>query len=169
MVKEGDEVSSGDIIAEIETDKATMELEAVDEGTIGKILVAKEGTEGCRGQLSQSASCLRKVKTQGGISKTSDQYRCCCRQQFGSGTARNSQSPDFLSEPPAVQGAKNQLLPRQSRRHRLLRVAPVCSRARWQERIAANAGRRPGSCLQGQWTQRADCEGGRGKSDVRWR
>lgn len=45
MVKEGDEVSSGDIIAEIETDKATMELEAVDEGKIGKILV-QEGTEG---------------------------------------------------------------------------------------------------------------------------
>lgn len=45
MVKEGDEVSSGDIIAEIETDKATMELEAVDEGKIGKILVAA-GTEG---------------------------------------------------------------------------------------------------------------------------
>ncbi len=45
MVKEGDEVSSGDIIAEIETDKATMELEAADEGTIGKILIA-EGTEG---------------------------------------------------------------------------------------------------------------------------
>ena len=39
LVKEGDEVSSGDIIAEIETDKATMELEAVDEGKIGKILV----------------------------------------------------------------------------------------------------------------------------------
>lgn len=45
LVKEGDDVSSGDIIAEIETDKATMELEAVDEGTIGKILV-NEGTEG---------------------------------------------------------------------------------------------------------------------------
>lgn len=45
LVKEGDTVSSGDIIAEIETDKATMELEAVDEGTIGKILVS-EGTEG---------------------------------------------------------------------------------------------------------------------------
>jgi len=45
MVKEGDEVASGDIIAEIETDKATMELEAVDEGRIGKILVS-EGTEG---------------------------------------------------------------------------------------------------------------------------
>ncbi|WP_224702429.1 pyruvate dehydrogenase complex dihydrolipoamide acetyltransferase [Devosia aquimaris] len=43
-VKEGDSVSSGDVIAEIETDKATMEVEAVDEGKIGKIVVA-EGTE----------------------------------------------------------------------------------------------------------------------------
>ena len=43
-VKEGDEVRSGDIIAEIETDKATMEVEAVDEGRIGKLLVA-EGTD----------------------------------------------------------------------------------------------------------------------------
>ncbi|UYQ70573.1 pyruvate dehydrogenase complex dihydrolipoamide acetyltransferase [Pelagibacterium flavum] len=43
-VKEGDSVSSGDVIAEIETDKATMEVEAVDEGTIGKILVS-EGSE----------------------------------------------------------------------------------------------------------------------------
>ena len=45
LVKEGDAVSSGDIMAEIETDKATMEFEAVDEGVIGKILIA-EGTEG---------------------------------------------------------------------------------------------------------------------------
>jgi len=45
LKKEGDTVSSGDILAEIETDKATMEFEAVDEGTMGKILVA-EGTEG---------------------------------------------------------------------------------------------------------------------------
>ena len=44
MVKEGDTVQSGDIIAEIETDKATMEFEVVDEGIIGKILVS-EGTE----------------------------------------------------------------------------------------------------------------------------
>jgi pyruvate dehydrogenase E2 component (dihydrolipoamide acetyltransferase) len=43
--KEGDAVKSGDVIAEIETDKATMEVEAVDEGVLGKILVA-EGTEG---------------------------------------------------------------------------------------------------------------------------
>jgi len=43
-VKEGDDVSSGDVIAEIETDKATMEVEAVDEGTVARILIA-EGTE----------------------------------------------------------------------------------------------------------------------------
>ncbi len=47
MVKEGDAVSAGDVIAEIETDKATMEFEAVDEGVIGKILV-QEGTEGVK-------------------------------------------------------------------------------------------------------------------------
>jgi pyruvate dehydrogenase E2 component (dihydrolipoamide acetyltransferase) len=47
LVKEGDTVSSGDILAEIETDKATMEFEAVDEGTIAKILVP-EGSDGVK-------------------------------------------------------------------------------------------------------------------------
>ena len=47
LVKEGDEVTSGDLLAEIETDKATMEFEAVDEGTIAKIVIA-EGTEGVK-------------------------------------------------------------------------------------------------------------------------
>jgi len=45
LVKEGDTVNSGDLLAEIETDKATMEFEAVDEGVVGKILIA-EGSEG---------------------------------------------------------------------------------------------------------------------------
>ncbi|NSY36935.1 pyruvate dehydrogenase complex dihydrolipoamide acetyltransferase [Leisingera sp. ANG59] len=47
LVKEGDTVASGDLIAEIETDKATMEFEAVDEGVVGKILIA-EGSEGVK-------------------------------------------------------------------------------------------------------------------------
>ncbi|GGD40716.1 pyruvate dehydrogenase complex dihydrolipoamide acetyltransferase [Sinisalibacter lacisalsi] len=47
LVKEGDTVSAGDLIAEIETDKATMEFEAADEGIVGKILVA-EGSEGVK-------------------------------------------------------------------------------------------------------------------------
>src|SRR4051812_19047011 len=45
--KEGDKVKSGDVLAEIETDKATMEVEAVDEGTLGKIVVP-EGTQGVK-------------------------------------------------------------------------------------------------------------------------
>jgi pyruvate dehydrogenase E1 component beta subunit len=55
LKKEGDEVAAGDIIAEIETDKATMEFEAVDEGTLGKILV-DEGTEGV--QVNQPIAIL---------------------------------------------------------------------------------------------------------------
>src|SRR5215831_10768339 len=46
-VKEGDPVKAGDVLAEIETDKATMEFEAIDEGRIGKILVP-EGSEGVK-------------------------------------------------------------------------------------------------------------------------
>src|SRR5258708_15026444 len=45
--KEGDTVKSGDVLAEIETDKATMEVEAIDEGTMGKIVVP-EGTQGVK-------------------------------------------------------------------------------------------------------------------------
>ena len=47
LVKVGDTVASGDVMAEIETDKATMEFEAVDEGVIAEILIA-EGTEGVK-------------------------------------------------------------------------------------------------------------------------
>lgn len=47
LVNEGDTVSAGDILAEIETDKATMEFEAVDEGILGKILV-EAGTDGVK-------------------------------------------------------------------------------------------------------------------------
>ena len=47
LVKEGDSIGPGDVIAEIETDKATMEVEAVDEGTVGKLLVS-EGTQGVK-------------------------------------------------------------------------------------------------------------------------
>ena len=54
LVKEGDTVESGDLLAEIETDKATMEFEAVDEGVIGKILIA-EGTEGV---IVNTAICI---------------------------------------------------------------------------------------------------------------
>ena len=47
LVKEGDKIAAGKVIAEIETDKATMEVEAVDEGVVGKILI-QAGTEGVK-------------------------------------------------------------------------------------------------------------------------
>ena len=47
LIREGDDVTSGDVIAEIETDKATMEVEAIDEGVLGRIIV-DEGTEGVK-------------------------------------------------------------------------------------------------------------------------
>src|SRR5262247_1208786 len=72
LKKEGDTVKSGDVIAEIETDKATMEVEAADEGTLGKILVP-EGSENIKvnsviGVLledGEDASALAKLKTNG--------------------------------------------------------------------------------------------------------
>ena len=59
LVKEGDDVKSGDILAEIETDKATMEFEAVDEGKIAKILVP-EGTDGVKVGAADRAACRRR-------------------------------------------------------------------------------------------------------------
>src|ERR671922_741439 len=65
LKKEGDAVKAGDVIAEIETDKATMEVEAVDEGTVARILVP-EGTENVKGNTpiavllaeDEDAACL---------------------------------------------------------------------------------------------------------------
>ena len=65
LKKEGDKVKSGDVIAEIETDKATMEVEAVDEGTIAKILVP-EGTQDVRGQRRDRGAGRRRRGCEGG-------------------------------------------------------------------------------------------------------
>src|SRR5258707_10366880 len=65
-VKEGDAVKAGDILAEIETDKATMEFEAIDEGRIGKILVP-EGAEGVKVNVP-----IAVLETENGDSKPQD-------------------------------------------------------------------------------------------------
>lgn len=84
LKKEGDKVSSGDIIAEIETDKAMMEVEAVDEGTLGRICVL-EGSEGVKvntviavlleegetvEDISQSTNSLNTHQKNGGASSS---------------------------------------------------------------------------------------------------
>ena len=66
--KEGDKIKAGEVIAEIETDKATMEVEAVDEGTLGRILVA-EGTENV-----PVNSCIALILDKGEDKKSLENY-----------------------------------------------------------------------------------------------
>ena len=63
LKKEGDSVKAGDVIAEIETDKATMEVEAVDEGVLGRILV-QDGTEGVGSTPAQFTKFLAHEREQ---------------------------------------------------------------------------------------------------------
>src|SRR5271165_825201 len=95
LVKEGDEVHSGDILAEIETDKATMEFEAVDEGRIGKLLVP-EGTEGVK--VNQPiATLMAEGEQPNAVAATEPQ------SDFGGGPAPKAARP--LPEPASPKGA----------------------------------------------------------------
>src|SRR6266513_2529730 len=91
LVKEGDEVKSGDILAEIETDKATMEFEAVDEGRIGKLLVP-EGTEGVKvnqpiavlvadGEAAEEAEPVAATQFRGGREETKREAKAEVREK----------------------------------------------------------------------------------------
>ena len=85
LVKEGDSVASGDILAEIETDKATMEFEAVDEGTIGKILIP-EGTEGVKVNAA-IAVLLEDGETADDLPKAADQSASAAPAETGAEAA----------------------------------------------------------------------------------
>ena len=106
LVKEGDSVSSGDLLAEIETDKATMEFEAVDEGVITQILVA-EGTDGVKvgtviamihGEDDERSACAEssacRCASAKGRSSAATAARC-------SGTCACSQNPPTTASRPA--------------------------------------------------------------------
>ncbi|MBV9571620.1 MAG: pyruvate dehydrogenase complex E1 component subunit beta [Alphaproteobacteria bacterium] len=95
LVKEGDEVRSGDILAEIETDKATMEFEAVDEGRIGKLLVA-EGTEGVKvnqpiavlvadGDDAEEPESVAAIQVKGAREETKQQAEAEVREEVARG------------------------------------------------------------------------------------
>jgi pyruvate dehydrogenase E2 component (dihydrolipoamide acetyltransferase) len=96
LVKEGDEVSSGDIIAEIETDKATMEVEAVDEGKVGKILVA-EGTDDVAVNTA-IAVLLDEGESAGDIKSTGEREEACCAEA-GSPSPRTKAVDGTCSSP----------------------------------------------------------------------
>ncbi|CTQ50899.1 pyruvate dehydrogenase complex E1 component subunit beta [Jannaschia donghaensis] len=105
MVKEGDTVKSGDILAEIETDKATMEFEAVDEGTIGKIIVA-EGTEGVKvnspiavlledGESADDITTTPKAETQDAKEEAAAPAPAAARVADETPTPQSNASPDW--------------------------------------------------------------------------
>ena len=95
LKKEGDTVASGDVIAEIETDKATMEVEADDEGVIGKILIA-EGTEGVK------VNSLIAV-----LAEEGEDVAAAAKAAGGGGTAKQeaSPAPEKPTEPQPVQAS----------------------------------------------------------------
>jgi pyruvate dehydrogenase E1 component beta subunit len=111
LVKEGDEVHSGDILAEIETDKATMEFEAVDEGRIGKILIP-EGTEGVKvnqpiAVLVQAneeapATAAVRAKAPGTEAKASSAGGKSVPPTADGASTRSSKSKDQGAKPPAA-------------------------------------------------------------------
>src|SRR5690348_13528531 len=110
LVKEGDEVRSGDILAEIETDKATMEFEAVDEGRIGRILVP-EGTEGVKvnapiaeliadGDAGEEAAPVAATQAKGGREETEREAKAEVREEEARAkpAARAADKPEEAEE-----------------------------------------------------------------------
>ncbi|MGN6470552.1 MAG: pyruvate dehydrogenase complex E1 component subunit beta [Rhizobiaceae bacterium] len=90
--KEGDKVSAGDVIAEIETDKATMEVEAVDEGTLGKILVP-EGTEGVKVN-ALIAVLLQEGESAGDIGKAQPAKQPAAKEAPDAGAGQRSDASE---------------------------------------------------------------------------
>jgi pyruvate dehydrogenase E2 component (dihydrolipoamide acetyltransferase) len=94
--KEGDKIKAGDVIAEIETDKATMEVEAVDEGTLGKILVA-EGTENV-----PVNSCIALILDKGEDKKSLENYAAKTVDVSPEKEEKIVVAPTILHQQPAV-------------------------------------------------------------------
>ena len=144
LVKEGDDVKSGDILAEIETDKATMEFEAVDEGKIAKILVP-EGTDGVK--VGQPIALLAADgETVSDAAGCSGQGRSRDRRRPTQCRSRRSQQAEATPTPHQMETAARELVadvakPRTSRTCRkALRwsARPFARRCatRWRKRCA---------------------------------
>ena len=131
LVKEGDTVTSGQIIAEIETDKATMEFEAVDEGKVGKILIA-EGTEGVK--VNTPIAVLLEEGEEAGAAVTASQAEP--KAEKPAAEAKGGPCPD-RSRPAGQAGHR----PGDPCRHRASGPRPCARRSatRWPRRCAATA------------------------------
>ncbi|PTS73376.1 pyruvate dehydrogenase complex dihydrolipoamide acetyltransferase [Sphingomonas sp. HMWF008] len=120
LVKEGDTVKSGDLMAEIETDKATMEFEAVDEGVIGKILVA-EGTDNVKvgtviaTLLAEGEDASSSPSPQGGEGR-------------GEGTSPPAPTPEVAPTQAATAPAPTAPLPGGEREKERIKASPLARR-----------------------------------------
>ncbi len=132
LKKEGDKVKSGDVIAEIETDKATMEVEAVDEGTIAKILVP-EGTQDVAGQRRDRGARRRRRGREGGRARRPRKPRRRSRRSAGAKTCSRAPAARRARCRQAPGAERPRRRPRR-RRQRLRRkptAMPASSRRRW--------------------------------------
>ena len=150
LKKEGDTVKSGDILAEIETDKATMEVEAVDEGTLGKIMVAA-GTEDVLVN-TLIAVIVGEGEKMGDVPAAAPAGKRCR-------SAASLQGDQLIAAAPA----------RRSRRGRRRRAAPVAGRASSSPRSPSASPRKrastsPLSRAQAPWPH---CFEGRGEGKAR--
>ena len=126
LKKEGEAIKSGDVIAEIETDKATMEVEATDEGTLGKILIP-EGTADVAVNTpiatiladGESASDLGKASAAG---QAAEGGRICARRHEGSGgvafAGRRGQADDPCADGTGRAEGRRRARSGSARRHR---------------------------------------------------
>lgn len=121
LKSEGDTVSSGDVIAEIETDKATMEVEAVDEGTLAKILVA-EGTEGVKvnaviAVLAEDGEDASKVEASPDSQENAEEETKPSTQETVSADNDSSETASKAedNEPPAAAALTDPSLPEDTR------------------------------------------------------
>ncbi|EJF90721.1 pyruvate dehydrogenase complex E1 component subunit beta [Bartonella tamiae] len=98
--KEGDKVASGDVLAEIETDKATMEVEAVDQGTLGKILIP-EGSEAVKVN-TPIAILLEEGETLDDLNKAVNPSKTAAEKESEKKPAPESAAPTVAAPPPAI-------------------------------------------------------------------
>ncbi len=150
LKKEGETIKAGDVIAEIETDKATMEVEAVDEGVLGKILV-DDGTEGVK--VNAPIAILvdegEAVPSAPGAERATARERESRNPVAGAGTVRGTRT----GASPGAR-ARTALLRQRSRGGR---GTYFCFSARAPD---GQAGRDRPRCAEGQRPERADREGG---------
>jgi pyruvate dehydrogenase E2 component (dihydrolipoamide acetyltransferase) len=108
LKKEGDKIKAGEVIAEIETDKATMEVEAVDEGIIGKILIA-QGTENVAVN-----SCIALILEEGEDKKVLENYKSKNSNNSKISVEQNPATPEISKDQSLSQDSKNNIVIQQN-------------------------------------------------------